>query len=89
MLTPSGRAQYSSTTSWSHHSGQPVEAELPTSKASSLAFLRALKSESDLDFGFLGIATGFILANAHGNMLVLGRLVHSTTETSKANRNLH
>ena len=88
MLTASGRALYSSTTSSSHHNGQPVEAELPISAASSLAFLPALSSESDLVLGFLGIASGFNLARAHGNMLVPRRLVQSTSVTSIAKVNL-
>ena len=88
MLMPSSLAPYNRTTSLSHHKGHPVDAERPTSIASSLAFRRAFKRESSIDLGLRGTAVGFNLANAQGSMLVSGRLVQCTMQTSSAKVNL-
>jgi hypothetical protein len=89
MLTPSGRAQYSNTTSPIHHNGHPVAAEQPNSTASSLAFRKALSKESKLDLDLFAWGVWALsLASEQGNMLVPGRFGQNITETTNAKRSL-
>jgi hypothetical protein len=53
----------------------------------SKAFRKACRSEFSFDFCFLGRASGFSRARAHGNMLEPGGLVQSTMVISRAKVN--
>jgi hypothetical protein len=89
MLTPSGLAQYSNTTSPIHHKGHPVAAEQPSSTARAFALRSALSNESKLDLDlFAWGVRALSLANAVGNMLESGRLGQMIIEGLNAKRSL-